>query len=352
MPVAPFATGDEAVIEPDLPIIDPHHHLWDRGDAYAVVPDTAHPFMRTMAESPLYLLPEFLADLNSGHNLLGSVFVDCRAFWRADGPEAFRPVGETEFVNGVAAMGASGLYGAVRPCAGIVSQVDLRLGDDARAVLEAHIHAGGGRFRGIRQAASWDADPEVLGPLHGRVPQGLYRRDDFRAGFRHLRPLGLSFDAWLLEPQLPDLIDLAGAFPDQPIVLDHVGTPLGIAGYTGRRDERFGEWRASIRALAAHPNVSVKIGGLAMCHLGFAVPDGDAPLSERLAMLWRPYVETVIEAFGASRCMMESNFPVDRWTCDYRTLWNALKRTVEGASDSEKAELFSGVARRFYRLDI
>ncbi len=342
----------EPIVEPDLPIVDPHHHLWDRGKAYAHVAADAHPFTRTLALRPRYLLPELLQDLNSGHNIRATVFVDCRAFWRAEGPEAFRPVGETEFVNGVAAMGASGQYGAVRPCAGIVSHADLLLGDGVAPVLEAHMAAGNGRFRGIRHSASFDADPDVLGPLSGRVPEGLYRRDDFRAGFRRLGLLGLTFDAWLLEPQLPDLIDLAGAFPGQPIVLDHVGTPLGIGAYRGRREERFGVWRDNIRDLAERPNVVVKLGGLAMCNPGFEVPAGEALLSVRLAALWKPYIETCIEAFGADRCMFESNFPVDLWTCDYATLWNALKRTAAGASADEKAALFSGTASRFYSLDL
>ena len=208
MPDLPRPSLVEAVIEPDLPIVDPHHHLWDRGTAYDAVPADAHPFTRTMALRPHYLLPEFLEDLNSGHNIRATVFIDCRAFWRADGPEALKPIGETEFVNGVAAMGASGTYGDVRPCAGIVSHADMALGDAVAPVLEAHVAAGNGRFRGIRHSASWDADPDVLGILHGRVPQGFYREAAFREAFRHLGRLGLTFDAWLLEPQLPDLIDL------------------------------------------------------------------------------------------------------------------------------------------------
>ena len=337
----------EDVIEPDLPIVDPHHHLWDRRSAYADLPADAHPFTRTMGMASRYMLEDFQADLNAGHAVTASVFIECRAFWRADGPEAMKPVGETEFVNGVAAQGASGLYGEARPCAGIVGHADMLLGDGVAPVLEAHVAAGNGRFRGVRHSGSWDADPDVLGPL-ARVPQELYRDATFRAGFARLADHGFSFDAWLLEPQIPDLTDLARAFPDQPIVLDHMGTPLGIASYAGRREERFGAWCASIRDLATCPNVSVKLGGLAMCFFEPA-PD-EEPYSASLARTWQPYVETCIEAFGADRCMFESNFPVDRYTCDYRTLWNALKRTVAGASPDEKAALFSGTARRFYRL--
>jgi predicted TIM-barrel fold metal-dependent hydrolase len=200
----------------------------------------------------------------------------------------------------------------------------------------------------VRHSVSWDADPAVLGPLSFR-PQGLAADSGFRAGFAHLARLGLSFEAWALEPQLPEVLALAKTFPDTTIVLDHVGTPLGIGAYAGRREERFAVWRDNIRELAKAPNVVAKLGGLAMPFCGFDT-SGEGPLSERLALLWRPYIETCIEAFGVERCMFESNFPVDRFTCDYRTLWNALKRIASGPPPNEKAAMFSGVARRVYRL--
>lgn len=341
----------EAILEPELPIVDPHHHLWDRRNyATPQVPD--HPFMTAIEPAKRYLLDELMADTGSGHNVIATVFVECGAFYRADGPMEMRVVGETEFVNGVAAMSASGMYGPFRACAGIVSRADLLLGDGVKAVLEAHVQAGGGRFRGIRNSASYDADPDVLGPLN-RVEAGLYRRDDFRAGFRHLAPLGLSFDAWLLEPQLPDVIDLARAFPDTTIVLDHVGTPLGRGAYTGKLGERFAGWKANIQELAKSPNVVVKLGGLAMafCNFPSFLAEPRAP-SEQLAKEWGPYIETCIEAFGADRCMFESNFPVDMGSCSYPVLWNAFKRIAAGASADEKTALFSGTAKRVYRLEI
>jgi len=240
----------------------------------------------------------------------------------------------------------------VRACAGIVGHADLTLGRRAAEVLEAHVAAGGGRFRGVRHGASADADPAVLGPLGRRAP-GLYLDNAFREGFSCLAPLGLSFDAWLLEPQLPELLDLARAFPETTLVLDHVGTPLGIGAYAGRRDERFGLWRDRIRALAQLPEVSVKVGGLAMPFAGFPSFMSDPPAtSQQLADEWRPYVETCIEAFGAGRCMFESNFPVDLGSCRYDVLWNAFKILAAGASPSEKTALFSGTARRVYHLDI
>jgi predicted TIM-barrel fold metal-dependent hydrolase len=346
-------TRHEAVLEPDLPIIDPHHHLWDRRSlARAARTTPPHSFEMVIERVPRYLLDELLTDLGSGHNIIATVYMECGAMYRQDGPEALRPVGETEFVNGVAAMSASGVYGDVRACAGIVGHADLKRGSAAREVLEAHIVAGGGRFRGIRQSASWDADADVLGPL-SRNQAGLYARADFRQGFAELAPLGLSFDAWMLEPQLPDLSALAKAFPNTSIILDHVGTPLGIASYAGRREERFAVWRDNIRDLAALPNVSVKIGGLAMPFPGFAsfLSQPSAP-AKALAEEWRPYVETCIEAFGVGRCMFESNFPVDVGSCDYVTLWNAFKVIAQYYSAEEKTCLFSNTARHVYRLDV
>lgn len=341
----------EAILEPELPIVDPHHHLWDRR-MLPPAPGPEHPFTTAIKPAQRYLLDELLADTGSGHNVVATVFLECRAFYKADGPVEMRCVGETEFVNGVAAMSASGLYGDTRACAGIVGNADLTLGDAVKPVLEAHVRVGGGRFRGIRNSASWDPDTEVLGPLN-RIQKGHYLRDDFRAGFKHLAPMGLSFDAWMLEPQLPDLTDLARAFPDTPIVLDHVGTPIGRGGYTGRLEERFPIWRDNIRELAKCPNVVVKLGGLAMafCNFPSFLAEPRVP-SEQLAKEWGPYIETCIEAFGAERCMFESNFPVDMGSCTYAVLWNAFKRLASGASADEKTALFSGTAKRVYRLEL
>jgi L-fuconolactonase len=342
---------NEPILEPDLPIIDPHHHLWDRRIISTAGRTTPlHAFEQVIAMTPRYLLDELLADMKSGHNVRATVFLECGQNYNLDAPLDLRPVGETEFVNGVAAMSASGLYGDVRACAGIVGKVDLRIGDGARAVLEAHIAAAKARFRGIRHSASFDADPAVLGPL-ARVPGGLYLSKEFRAGFRHLAPLGLSFDAWLLEPQLPELIDLARAFPDTTIVLDHVGSPLGIASYKGKLEERFPIWRQNMQWLAKLDNVHVKVGGLAMsfCSFDSFLCEPDAP-STVLAEHWKPYVETAIELFGVNRCMFESNFPVDRGSCTYATLWNAFKRLAAHYSKDEKNALFSDTAARVYRL--
>lgn len=340
----------EAILDPDLPIIDPHHHLWDLRPLIAAFPEPRHPFLQALELNAYYTFDQLRADTASGHNVVGTVYMECGAFYRAGAEPAFKSVGEVEYVNGVAAQGASGLYGDYRPCAGIIGHADLTLGDGARPVLEA-LAAASPRFRGIRHQGAWDADPEVLGPPF-HAPAGLYHSDAFRAGFRHLGELGLTFDAWVLEPQLDDVIALARAFPDQPIVLDHCGTPLGTASYKGKLHERFDVWRNAIRTLAELPNVSIKLGGLAMSFCGLPEQGPAAGLgSEVLAGLWRPYIETCIDAFGAQRGMFESNFPVDRWGADYRTLWNAFKRLSAGASAAEKRALFAGTAAKVYGVE-
>jgi L-fuconolactonase len=347
------SAATEVILEPDLPIIDPHHHLWDLPEvAFANRPVPQHGFDTVIRRAMRYLLPEFLADLNTGHNIRATVFVQCRAMYRADAPDAFKPVGETEFVNGVAAMCASGIYGAIRACAGIVGHVDLTAGAAVSDVLQAHLKAAGDRFRGIRHSASYDADSNVLGPLV-RVGAGLFTAKTFREGYAQLGKFNLSFDAWLLEPQLPELIALAAAFPNIPVILDHVGTPLGIASYQGKREERFPIWRDNIRKLAALPNVSVKLGGLAMAFCNFpSFLQSPAASSTQLASEWKPYIETCIELFGVHRCMFESNFPVDMGSCTYAVLWNAFKVLAMHYSADEKAALFSGTAQRVYRLRI
>jgi L-fuconolactonase len=343
----------EAILEPGLPIIDPHHHLWDWPAAiFAHRPDPSHGFDAVIRRAMRYLLHELLADLTTGHNVRATVFVQCGAMYKAQGPDHFKPIGETEFVNGVAAMSASGLYGEVRACAGIVGHVDLTKGAAVVEVLEAHLKAGGGRFRGIRHSASYDADSAVLGPLVGTPPH-LYSSTAFREGYAQLAKFGLSFDAWLLEPQLPELIDLVRAFPATPVILDHVGTPLGAASYQGRREERFGIWRDNIRKLAALPNVSVKLGGLGMAFCNFPSFLQSPPAhSSQLAAEWKPYIESCIEAFGVNRCMFESNFPVDLGACTYPVLWNAFKRLAQNYSAAEKSALFAQTAARVYRLEI
>ncbi len=322
----------EEIIEPVLPIVDPHHHLVDR------------------ANTGRYLLPELLADTSSGHNITATVYLERLSMYRADGPVEMRPVGEVEFANGVAAMAASGTYGRTKVCAGIVGYADLMLGARVEAVLEAMIAAGGGRFRGIRYISASHPDEAARGSSVNR-PEGLLMDPKLREGFARLHPLGLSFDAWMYFTQLGELVDLARAFPDTPIVLDHVGGAIGIGPYAGRRDEVFAEWKKKIEEVARCPNVYVKLGGLGMRLFGFGVHEAERPPgSEQLAGLWRPYIETCIAAFGVERAMFESNFPVDKGSGSYHVFWNAFKRIAAGCSASEKASLFSETASRFYRL--
>lgn len=340
----------EAILEPERPIVDPHHHLWDLRPLLPMFPEPRHPFLAAIAGAAHYTFDQLHADTHSGHNIVATVFMECGAFYDASRGEDLKVTGEVEFVNGVAAQGASGLYGGYRPCAAIVGHADLTLGSGAGAVLDA-LQAASRRFVGIRHAAAWDADPEVLGPPF-QPKAGLYGDTTFREGFAELGARGLTFDAWVLEPQLGDVLELARAFPDQPIVLDHCGTPLGIASYRGKLPDHFDRWRASIRAIAECTNVSVKLGGLAMpfCQLPDRGPAAGLG-SEELAALWQPYVETCIEAFGPSRAMFESNYPVDRWGASYPVLWNAFKRLTAGASADEKHALFAGTAARTYGIE-
>jgi predicted TIM-barrel fold metal-dependent hydrolase len=328
-----LAQRKEEVIDPARPIVDPHHHLWDRG-------------------GQRYLIEDIAADIASGHNVIATVYVEARSMYRASGPEALRPVGEVEFANGAAAMSASGGYGRAAICAGIVGHVNLLLGEAARPVLEAEIAAGNGCFRGIRHSSAWDADPNVA-HMYATRPKGLLLDPTFRKGFACLGPLGLSFDAWLFHPQISDLADLARAFPDTKIVLDHCGGPVGLGVYANRREEIFKGWKASIQDIAKCPNVVVKLGGLAMRLLGYDFHERPKPpSSEEAAKAWRPYIETCIEAFGPTRAMFESNFPPDKGQCSYQVIFNAFKRLAAPYSEAEKTALFSKTAADVYRLKL
>ena len=322
----------EEIIEPDLPIVDPHHHLVER-------PETGR-----------YLLPELLADTSDGHNITATVYLEWLSMYRAQGPVELRPVGEVEFANGVAAMAASGTYSSTQICAGIVGYADLTLGAPVEKVLQAMIQAGGGRFRGIRFITASHPEQAAWGSAVIR-PEGLLMNPKLREGFARLAPLGLSFDAWMYHTQLSELVDLARAFPGTQIVLDHVGGAIGLGPYAGKRDEVFVTWSRQIHELATCPNVHIKLGGLGMRMFGFTHHLGELPPSSgELAAAWRPYIETCIAAFGPERAMFESNFPVDKGSCSYRVLWNAFKRIAAGCSATERAALFAGTATKLYRL--
>ena len=333
----------EEPINPDLPICDPHHHLWDHPDN---LPENSirasHRHLRH------YLLKELLEDTGGGHNILETVFIECHSMYRKDGPEELRPIGETEFVSGIAAQSASGQYGNTAVAAGIVGFADLTLGSAVAPFLEAQITAGGGRFRGIRYTSTWDASSDIDSRV--KTPE-LLSDPKFREGFACLSKYNLSFDAWLYHTQLTELSDLARAFPDTPIILDHIGGPLGIGPYAGKREQVSKDWKQGIVALAACPNVVVKLGGLGMPLTGFGWHEQPTPPdSVELAQVMAPYYKWCIEQFGPDRCMFESNFPVDRISYSYTVLWNAFKRISKGFSPSERALLFHDTAVKVYRL--
>jgi predicted TIM-barrel fold metal-dependent hydrolase len=327
-----LALTAEETLEPDLVICDPHHHFWDR------------PTHR-------YVLDELRADIESGHNVVSTVFIECRASYREDGPEAFKPIGETEFVHAIAEAAAADPAVGARVAAGIVGLADLTLGDDVAAVLEAQIATSPMRFRGIRHAAGFDDSDDVRNS-HTNPTKYLLAEPAFRAGFARLAPLNMSFEGWLYHRQIPELTDLARAFPETTIILNHFGGPLGIGPYAGRRQEILDRWRRDITELAACENVVAKLGGLFMPINGFGFHEWERPPSSaELAEAGRPYHMHAIEKFGVNRCMFESNFPVDRASTSYNVLWNTFKRLVEGFSAAEKAALFHDTAARVYRLD-
>ena len=319
----------EEALEPGLPICDPHHHFWDR-------------------PGERYFLDQLLDDLNGGHNIVRTVFIECRSMYRKDGPENMKPLGETEFVHGIAAQSASGQYGGAEIAAGIVAFADLALGAEVEPVLEAQL-AASRRVRGVRHITAFDASGDV--PRPRPFPEGLLGDAKFREGFAVLDKLGLSFDAYLYHPQLHEVAGLANAFPGVTIILNHVGGPLGVGPYAGKRDQIFQEWKESMSAVAASPNVVVKVGGLVMPVCGFDWHERPMPItSGKLAQGTAPYYLHCIEQFGPDRCMFESNFPVDKIACSYTVLWNAFKRRVHDFSPTEQAALFHGTAARVYRL--
>jgi predicted TIM-barrel fold metal-dependent hydrolase len=326
-----LALHDEPVLEPDVAIVDAHHHLWDR-------PENR------------YLFFDFLDDVKAGHDIRATVFMECGAMYRSDGPPELRSLGETEFATGAAAMGASGPYGDIKICSAIVGFGDLLLGDRLTPLLERHSAVAGERFRGIRHIAAWHADPAARGSM-ATPPSGLLGTTEARHGLAAVARLGLHFETFVYHTQLGELAALARDCPDLIIVANHLGGPIGIGPYADRRDEVFRDWREGIRELARCPNVRIKLTGLGMRVMGFGLGARERPPSSvELAAAWAPYVETAIEAFGASRALFGSNFPVDKGSCSYRVLWNAFKRIASGASRDEKTALFSGTASALYGL--
>ena len=316
--------------ELDIPIIDPHHHLWD-------YPDNR------------YALEEIVAD-TATHAVRQTVFIECSAMYRANGPDQFKPVGETEFVQGIAATSACGRYGTTGVCTGIVGTADLRLGDGVVPVLEAQLAASPNRFRGIRHRAAWP-ERRALPVGQPASMEHLLLDAEFRKGFRYLREYALSFEAWLLHPDIPDVADLARAFPDQTIILNHLGGPVLTGDFPGTREEIFANWKRDITAVSKCPNVVLKVGGIQMPLNGFDWHKRERPpTSDELIAVNAPWYMHAIEAFGPGRCMFESNFPVDRASCSYTVLWNQFKKLTKSFRPEERTAMFSGTAARVYRL--
>lgn len=326
--------GTEQIVDPALPIVDAHHHLFDR------------PALR-------YMFEDYQAHAGLGHNIIGSVYIETQAMARADGPEVMKAMGEVEFASGVAALGASGQYGPRRVAAAMVGFADMTLGAGIAPFLDRALAAAPERFRGVRQIALAHPEPEVLRYLTHKPPADLLGSAEFSKALAELGKRGLRFDATVLHPQLPQLAAIADAHPDVPFVLDHMGLATARARTAEARAEVFADWRDGIRALAERPNVTCKIGGLGTSYWGFDFYLSDEPVtSQVLADAWKPYVETVIDAFGFDRCMAESNFPNDGRSAGFVPLWNALKLCVAGASGPEKAALFHGTAIRVYDIEL
>ena len=325
-----YAAVREDIVDPDRPIVDPHHHLWETTSMWGS-----------------YVLEDLWADTESGHNIEKTVFIDCRSGYRQDGPEHLRPVGETEFVASIAEESAKREGAAT--IAGIVSHADMMLGEDVREVLEAHEEAGRGLFRGIRHAGPYDTTGTLMNAGRGRPCP--YGEDDFRTGVRTLGSLGYTYDTWHFYHQNRDYLALARAVPETTMILDHFGTPLGVGAYAGRQEEIFAQWKDDIAAIAECPNVVAKLGGLAMPDNGFGWEKRDVPpTSDEFVEAQRRYYLHTIDCFGPERCMFESNFPVDRLSIAYHVMWNGMKKIVADFAEDEKHAMFYGTAARVYRL--
>ncbi len=332
-----LALTPEPTLEPEIPVCDAHHHFWD------IRPERI-PY-------PRYLLHELAEDINSGHNVRSTVFVEARSMYRSDGPEEMRPVGEVEFVQGLAAASASGMYGPGRAAAAIVGHANLNLGDRVEPVLDALQAASPNRFRGIRHSVTWDPHPEVENTAAHQI-EGQMASQNFRAGARVLARTGLSLDAWLYFPQLPELADFAKANPGLTIILNHIGGLLRVGPYADRDDEVLASWRSGIAAVAECTNVTVKLGGIGMPRTGFDWATRDQPIgSEEMAESMAPFMTYCIDRFGPDRCMFESNYPVDKMAYSYNVMYNAFKRLSRGYSATERASMFHNTAARVYRIN-
>ena len=319
----------EDILEPDIAIVDPHHHLWLR-NGYT------------------YLLPELAADMASGHKIVASVFAECHSMYRQGGPLEERSLGETEFVRGQAAMSASGEFGSVRACDVMFGNVDVMLAEKVEPLLEKHVEASGGRFRGIRISSGWHASALI----HNVTPHAqLLMSPQVGAVADILARMDMTLDCWVYHTQLQEVAALADRHPDLTIVLNHVGSPILGGPYRGKTDEVFDAWRTSIEQVARRPNVFIKLGALPIRMPDYPGDRSLPPGSIEVAAAWQRWIDFCIEAFSPSRAMFESNFPVQKRWCSYQVCWNAFKRIAMQASQAEKAELFAGAAAHAYRME-
>ena len=328
-----LALTREPTLEPEIPICDAHHHFWDFRTARI-------PYHR-------YLLHELMADVDCGHNVRSTVFIEARSMYRPAGPAELRPVGEVEFVQGLAAASASGLYGGCRAAAAIVGHADLKLGERVAPVLEALQAASPNRFRGVRHTVTWSPDPAV----ESREKEGVLASAEYRAGARVLARMGLSLDTGVAFPQLPELAHFARAVPELTIVLNHLGGLNRSGPYAGHDEEVLPVWRRGLAEVANCPNVVLKLGGIGMPRIGFGWWQRETPIgSEELAAAIGPIFSYCIERFGPDRCLFESNFPVDKVSFSHHVLYNGFKRFSQGYSAAERAALFHDTAVRAYRI--
>ena len=327
-----LALRSEEALEPGLPIVDPHHHLWDRPDHR-------------------YMAHDYMDDIRTGHTVVSTVFVQCRSMLRMDGPREMAPVGEVDFANGAAALGASGLFEPTRVCEAIVGGPDLSLGDGVVPVLEAMIAVAGKRFRGVRNPVVWHESSEVQSSTATPPPRGLMMTDSFRKGVRQLARMDLSLDVWAYHTQADEILTLARENSAMPVIIDHMGGPIGVGPYARDLPGMLADWAAGLQRLASLPNTFIKFGGAGMPVFGFGFHEASRPpSSDDLVRAWKTHYEICLSAFGPERFMFESNFPVDNGSFSYAILWNAFKKLSAGCSPTERHDMLAATAARVYRL--
>ena len=327
----------EPILEPNLPIIDPHHHLWPSPLEENKIPVKSH-----------YLLEDLWKDTESGHNIIKTIFVECGQGYYKTGPELLKPVGETEFVLGIAKKSRENTSKA--QISGIVGHADLMLGKSVKETLEAHQEKGEGLFKGVRHTAGWDQSEEIRNS-HSKPIRHIYLDDDFQDGVEQLEKLEMSLDAWHYHTQIKELTLLAKTFPNLIIIHNHFGGPLGIGPYEGNRDKIFNHWKEDIFELSGCKNVVSKLGGMAMPINGWDWHKRNKPAtSNELVLAQKEYYLHVIDSFGSERCLFESNFPVDKQSISYPVLWNAFKKLTFNFSEKDKNQLFYETAARVYKI--